>query len=95
VHARITELLERLEEASEAEERAAWREICTLFESKRRLAESEIRRLSVAQQIITAEQATVLVATLVDVVHRHVHDRNTLAAIQKDLARIWEVDARR
>jgi hypothetical protein len=96
VHTRITEVLSQLGEGvSESRAREAWREICALVERKRRLAESEARRLVLFQQMITTEQAVVLVASLVDVVHRHVHDRATLTAIQKDLASIWEADTRR
>lgn len=93
IHTRITEVLSQLsDELTDAQTREVWREICALVERKRRLAESEVRRITVFQQVMSAEQAAVLVAALTDAVFRHVHDRDTLEAIRKDFASIWEGD---
>lgn len=67
---------------------AAWSEIQALIEQRRKLAESERKRLVDMQQMITSEQAMALVAALVDSVKRHVDDRDTLAAINADIIRL-------
>jgi hypothetical protein len=96
IHTRITEVLERLDEdMPEPAVREIWSEIQTLVEHKRKLAESEIRRIALSQQVITAAQAAVLTATLTDAVFRHVQDRDTLEAIRKDIASVWEAETGR
>jgi len=59
----------------------AWAEIVSLLEQRRRLIESERKRLVEMQQVITAEQAMAFVGALVAAVSRHVSDRLTLSAI--------------
>lgn len=65
-----------------------WREIALAIEQRRRLVESERKRLVEMQQTITAEQAMVLLAAVVDTVKRNVTDRAALAAISADLGRL-------
>lgn len=73
-----------------------WAQISAMLEQRRRLAESERRRLVDMQQMITSEQAMTLVAALSDIVRKRVTDRDILAAIQNDLARLLDRrDARR
>lgn len=69
----------------------AWAELFDTIEARRRLADTERRRLEAMQQVITTERAMLLVAALVDTVRRHVDDRQVLGAIGRDLARL--VDA--
>jgi hypothetical protein len=59
----------------------AWGEIGGLLEQRRKLVESERKRLIEMQQMMTAGQAQLLIARLYDVVTQHVSDRATLAAI--------------
>lgn len=63
----------------------AWGEIRELVEQRRKLVESERKRLIEMQQMMTAGQAQLLIARLYDVVSQHVRDRSTLAAIGAEL----------
>lgn len=63
---------------------ARWDSIVTLVEQRRKLVESERKRMLQLQQMITAEEAMVLVAQVLDAVRRHVLDRDTLAAIGRE-----------
>lgn len=64
---------------------AAWADVRTLVEQRRKLVESERKRLVDMQQVITSEQAMLLIARLYDSVTQHVSDRTALAAIAADL----------
>lgn len=66
----------------------AWGEIATIIEQRRRLVESERKRLVEMQQMITTEQAMALLAMVVDTVRRHVPDRAALAAISAELVQL-------
>lgn len=72
----------------------AWAEIAGLVEQRRKLVESETKRLKDLQQMITAEKAMTLIASLAGIVKAHVTDRDTLAAISADLIRLAGTDAR-
>lgn len=67
---------------------AAWSDVRSLIEQRRKMVESEHKRLVAMQQTITAEQAMVLLAAVVDTVKRHVTDRNALAAISADISKL-------
>lgn len=71
---------------------AAWTEVKSLVATRKSLVESERKRLVEAQQMMTAEQAMVFVAALTDTVRKHVTDRDALAAISADLARLLSVN---
>lgn len=76
--------MERLVDAGAADYRA-WAELLTTIEARRRLVDTERRRLEAAQQTITTERAMLLVAALVDAVRRHVDDRGVLDAIGREV----------
>lgn len=63
----------------------AWGEIGRIIEQRRKLAESERKRLVEMQQMMTAGQAQLLIARLYDVVTQHVSDRAAIAAIGAEL----------
>lgn len=63
----------------------AWAETADFIERRRKLVESERKRLVEMQQMMTAGQAQLLIARLYDVVTQHVSDRATLAAIGTEL----------
>jgi len=67
---------------------AAWAEVMGLIERRRKLVESELKRLEKMQQVLTIEQAMTLVAAVQEAVRRNVRDRGILAAIEADLSRI-------
>jgi hypothetical protein len=68
----------------------AWREIHDLVEARRKLADTESRRLATLKQMLTQEQALLLVGRVVDIVTRHVPDRQVLANVVLDLQRLME-----
>lgn len=72
---------------------AAWADVRTLIDQRRKLVESEGKRRKDMQDMITSEKAMVLVSSLVATVRKHVHDRDTLARISADLAGILGNDA--
>jgi hypothetical protein len=62
-----------------------WAEIRSLMKQRAELVANERQRMVQLQQMITSEQAMVLLASLVSTIKRHVHDRDALAAISAEL----------
>ena len=71
---------------------AIWQEIVELTEARRKLVESEHKRLVSMQQTITTEKALVLLAAVVDVIRRHVDDRQVLAMISNEIRALTAVE---
>jgi len=67
---------------------AAWAELLATIEQRRKLADTERRRLEALEQNINRQQALVLAAALQDAVRRHVPDPAVLSAIGLELGRI-------
>jgi len=86
--------LNRLEEleSERRENPRAWREVRRLINQRRRLVESERRCLVEAGQMISIEEAMVLVAALTDSVKRHVNDPRVQAAIGEDFERLIDAE---
>jgi hypothetical protein len=63
-------------------------EIRSKIEQRRRLVESEGKRLVQMQQMIDSSEAMTLISALLDSVIRNVTDSNTITAIQSDFGRI-------
>ncbi len=61
-----------------------WAEIASMVNLRKQLVESERKRLVEMQSVITSERAMVLLATVVDIIRKHVTDRNTLTAISAE-----------
>jgi len=80
---RIGELIERGQNEGEQ-----WNVIVTLLDQRRKLVESERKRLVELQQVITAERAMALITAIVHVVSRHVTDRGVLNAIAIDVRQL-------
>lgn len=70
---------------------ANWEEIADNLELRRRLTESEFKRLHALQQLLTIEQAMTLVGRLLAIVRTHVSDQSILAAIAGDLRAVVDV----
>jgi hypothetical protein len=68
----------------------AWAEIHTLVEQRRKLADTESRRLLTLQQMITCESAMVLVGVVVEIVTQHIADQRVLSNIVVDLQQLME-----
>ena len=75
-----------------ATQQAIWAELLGVFEQRRRLVESERKRLVEMQQTITVERAMLLVGALQQIVRSHVSDRDTLAGIANDIRRLVNAD---
>lgn len=59
-----------------------WQQITDLLEQRRKLVDTERRRLVDMQQMITSEQAMVLVSALISIIREEVTDRNVLTRLQ-------------
>lgn len=83
-------------EFDDPKERSAWHReqgrtrtrINDLIEQRRKLVETERKRLVDLQQMMTAEQAMLFMSAIVNIVRRHVDDRDILAAISADVDRL-------
>jgi hypothetical protein len=73
---------------SATQDHAAWAEIAELIEQRRKLAESESKRLVALQYVLTHEQALLFMHRLVDIITQHVPDKKALSAIIVDLQQI-------
>lgn len=67
---------------------AAWDEVNKQVTRRQKLVESERKRLVELKQVITTEQAMVLIAQLTDIIRRHVTDPAARAAIAADLVQL-------
>jgi hypothetical protein len=76
--------------AQATDDRAAWAEIGELIEQRRKLTESEQKRMVALQQMLSVDEAMALMHRLVDIVTRHVLDRQVLSAIIVDLRALAE-----
>lgn len=65
-----------------------WNEIRGLLKERAALVANERQRVVQLQQMITAEQALVMLGAIVDTVKRHVRDRSVLAAISAELGKL-------
>lgn len=83
----------RLIEAGEREY-GAQAELRQLLDQRRKLVESERKRLVQMAQLVTAEQAMTLVTTMIGVVQAHVPDPTTRRAIADELRRLTAPDPR-
>jgi hypothetical protein len=66
----------------------AWAEIGALIEQRRKLVESESKRMATLQQMLTTEQALSMMRTIVDILTRHVSNKQALSAIIVELQRM-------
>lgn len=72
---------------------AAWDEIGRLMEQRRRLVETERKRLVDMQQMITSERAVLLITTIAGIIRDHVTDTHTLANISRAIGALLNRDA--
>lgn len=69
---------------------AAWQDVRSLLEQRRRTVESERKRLVEMQQTITAERAMLLIGAIAGIVKAHVSSRQELAAITRDIGALLD-----
>jgi hypothetical protein len=67
---------------------AAWADVLGLIERRRKLVESERKRLVEAQQMIHIEQAMAAMSLLVDAVKLHIRDDQVLRAVTEEFSRL-------
>jgi hypothetical protein len=90
---RIEQALTSLEMHLEAGEHdyQAWQTIMELIEQRRKLCDSETRRMAALQQMISTEQAMLMMGVIVDIITRYITDRQVLSNIVTDLQRLGHV----
>ena len=71
---------------------AAWNEVGRAVENKRRLSESENKRLVQAQQTITVERMMLLITAIASSVNTHVADETARLAIGNDIGRFITIE---
>lgn len=86
--AEITETIGRVifRSAEAADVRA---QVLGLIERRRKLSESELKRLVAAKQVMTIEQAVVLMDKIIILITENVHDRRALSAILTGFSAIF------
>jgi len=70
----------------------AWGEVAAVLDQRRRLVESERKRLVEMQQMISSERMMVLLGAVVGVIQEHVRDRATLAGITTGIQKLITAD---
>ena len=66
----------------------AWDEVGKTLEQRRKLVESERKRLVDMEQMITVERTMVLLSAVISVIRDNVTDRKTLHKISKDIGQL-------
>jgi len=82
---RMSQLREALDENPTG---PAWTEIIELFENRRKLVESERKRLVEMGQMVTVEQVNGILGAVLNSVLGNVSDKKALGAISADVARL-------
>lgn len=85
----IGELIE-----SGASNHSIWKEIGQQIELRRRLLDSETKRVLTAHQVMTAEEVRMLIDTVATLIRDHVKDRKTLHKITEGLIEFIDVEAK-
>src|SRR5581483_3937130 len=67
---------------------AAWKEVFELVEQRRKLVESERKRMVEMQQMISMERALILIGAIGETIRRHVADNQSRQRIAADIARL-------
>jgi len=78
----LEEMRQRLE--GQPQDGWTWTEIVGLLDQRRKLVESERKRLVELQQYVTVEQVMILVSALTKAVISHVNEHSVIAAIQAE-----------
>ena len=81
-------------DAGTVDDDATWETIMASLEQRRKLVESERKRLVELGQMVTAEQLLVLLDRTVAIIQRHVSDRTALAGISREMHLLAHVPAR-
>ncbi len=71
-----------------------WNEIAKQIDLRRRLLDSETKRIHVAHQVMTAEEVRMLIDSVANLIRDHVKDRQTLQKISEGLIEFIDVEAK-
>jgi len=71
----------------------AWNEVMGAMEQRRKMVESERKRLLEMQQVITVEDTLGLMMRIIDAIKRNITDRETLNRISRELTAILSTGA--
>ena len=71
----------------------AWREVQSALDLRRKLVESERRRINDQQQAVTAEQLAGFMSTLLELLTSEIEDRSVLARISRRLYQMVTIEA--
>lgn len=87
---RATALMNQVLAAWQAvyDDSVVWKEIIDVTEARRKLVESERKRLIDMDLVITADRAYMLVAFLQDIIMRHITDEGVKASIAYEIRRV-------
>ena len=93
---KATKLLHEIGELIESgsSNHSIWKEIGQQIELRRRLLDSETKRVLTAHQVMTAEEVRMLIDTVANLIRDHVKDRKTLHKITDGLIEFIDVEAR-
>jgi len=93
----ITTALQKFESIIEegGQEDVTWGQTIALLDQRRKLVESERKRLVEMQQMLTTEQALALLARIQQVILDNVDDRRVITAISAEFKRIAVVESGR
>jgi hypothetical protein len=64
---------------------AAWAEVCKQIDLRRKLVDSEQRRMTLAHESLNSDRAMMMMARMVGIIQKHVTDRGILGAIAADM----------
>jgi hypothetical protein len=68
-----------------ASDAVAWEGINELIEQRRRLVETERKRLADEDRVITIDRLMIMVAAIIDIIRRHVVSKDTRGAISDEI----------
>lgn len=71
-----------------ADHDAKWAQVQSMMESQRKLVETEIRRKKELNLMIPVDRIMLLMASIADVIKRHVQDPGTLKKIQREMGQL-------
>ena len=76
-----------------ADHDAKWQQVQGMMEQQRKLVETEIRRKKELNLMIPVDRIMLLMASIADVIKRHVKDPATLAQIKREMGQLLNANA--
>lgn len=92
VDARIGSMLEKVK-GPRASVDGIWPQLDALIESRRKLVDTQSKRLKDLHAMVSVDRVMLIVSVLADSVKKHVRDRDAQAAIFQDMRRFFKPEA--